>query len=91
MEVRRLVEEARQRAEKILHQKREQLELLTRALIEYETLTRDEMEKVLRGDKLDKLELSSPSPSPSSTTKDAATPLKLPDALNQAPKFNRKS
>lgn len=71
-EVRRLVEEARARAEKILTDKRKELELLTKALIEYETLTKEEMEKVLRGEKLDKLS-SSPS-----------APLKLPEALQTA-------
>jgi ATP-dependent metalloprotease len=64
-----LVEEARTRATNILTEKRKELELLTKALIEYETLTREEMEKVLRGEKLDKLE-SSP-----------AAPLKLPEPL----------
>ncbi|KAJ5730068.1 ATPase AAA-type core [Penicillium malachiteum] len=68
-EVRRLVEEARGRANKILTEKRHELELLSKALIEYETLTKEEMEQVLRGEKLDKLS-SSPS-----------APLKLPDAL----------
>lgn len=67
--MRRLVEEARVRASKILSEKRKELELLTRALIEYETLTKDEMEKVLKGEKLDKM-VSAPS-----------APLKLPDAL----------
>ncbi|KAL2823913.1 P-loop containing nucleoside triphosphate hydrolase protein [Aspergillus cavernicola] len=71
-EVRRLVEEARQRATDILTEKRHELELLTKALIEYETLTKDEMEKVLKGEKLDKIVL----------TPDA--PLKLPDALQTA-------
>lgn len=71
-EVRRLVEEARARANQILTEKRSELELLTKALIEYETLTKEEMEKVLRGEKLDKLS-SSPS-----------APLKLPDALQAA-------
>ncbi|KAJ5935356.1 hypothetical protein N7466_004903 [Penicillium verhagenii] len=71
-EVRRLVEEARARAEKILTEKRKELELLTKALIEYETLTKDEMEKVLRGEKLDKL-ASLPS-----------APIKLPDSLSTA-------
>ncbi|KAJ5595318.1 ATPase AAA-type core [Penicillium hispanicum] len=71
-EVRRLVEEARLRATKILTEKREELELLSKALIEYETLTKEEMEQVLRGEKLDKL-VSSPS-----------APLKLPEALQAA-------
>ena len=71
-EVRRLVEEARLRASKILTEKREELEILTKALIEYETLTKDEMEKVLKGEKIDKLASS------------ASAPLKLPDALQVA-------
>lgn len=48
------------------------MELLSKALIEYETLTREEMEKILKGEKLEKL---------SSTP---AAPLKLPDALQTA-------
>lgn len=72
-EVRRLVEEARVRAQNILTEKRNELELLTQALIEYETLTKEEMEKVLKGEKLEKLEPPSSSP-----------PLKLPEALQTA-------
>ncbi|KAJ9251250.1 hypothetical protein DTO195F2_7885 [Paecilomyces variotii] len=74
-EVRRLVEEGRARATKILTERRSELETLTKALMEYETLTKEEMEKVLRGEKLDKLE-SIPT-----------APLKLPEAL-QAPGLN---
>jgi hypothetical protein len=71
-EVRRLVEEARQRAMKLLTEKRKELEILTRALIEYETLTKEEMEKILRGEKLEgKLK----------AIKDA--PIKLPEVLMQ--------
>ncbi|PKY02803.1 AAA+-type ATPase [Aspergillus campestris IBT 28561] len=61
-EVRRLVEEARARASTILTEKRSELELLTKALIEYETLTKEEMEKVLRGEKLPKLEIAPEAP-----------------------------
>ncbi|KAL4921749.1 P-loop containing nucleoside triphosphate hydrolase protein [Aspergillus aurantiobrunneus] len=71
-EVRRLVEEARLRAAKILSERRQELELLTKALIEYETLTKEEMEKVLKGEKLDKLVLP------------LETPLKLPETLQTA-------
>lgn len=67
--MRRLVEEARGRATTILTEKRHELELLTKALIEYETLTKEEMEQVLKGEKIKKLE-SSP-----------RAPVKLPDAL----------
>ncbi|KAL4945374.1 hypothetical protein BDV06DRAFT_219345 [Aspergillus oleicola] len=75
-EVRRLVEEARQRATNILTEKRHELELVTKALIEYETLTKEEMEKVLKGEKLDKLSLP------------ADAPLKLPEALQGVPATN---
>ncbi|KAJ6089789.1 hypothetical protein N7467_005005 [Penicillium canescens] len=68
-EVRRLVEEARDRATTILTERRNELELLSKALIEYETLTKEEMEQVLRGEKIKKL-ASSP-----------RAPVKLPDAL----------
>ncbi|KAF7717956.1 Mitochondrial inner membrane i-AAA protease supercomplex subunit YME1 [Penicillium ucsense] len=71
-EVRRLVEEARERATKILTEKREQLEILSKALIEYETLTKEEMEQVLRGEKLDKMS-SAPE-----------APIRIPDALQAA-------
>ncbi|KAJ5380325.1 Mitochondrial inner membrane i-AAA protease supercomplex subunit YME1 [Penicillium cataractarum] len=71
-EVRRLVEEARARATKILTEKRNELEILSKALIEYETLTKEEMEKVLRGEKLDKMAIS------------PSAPIKLPDALQAA-------
>ena len=71
-EVRRLVEEARDRATNILTEKRHELELLTKALIEYETLTKEEMEQVLKGEKISKLQ-SSP-----------VAPLKLPDPLQSA-------
>ncbi|PGG96444.1 ATP-dependent metalloprotease [Blastomyces parvus] len=71
-EVRRLVEEASLRATAILTEHRKELELLTKALMEYETLTKDEMEKVLKGEKLDKLE-SIPK-----------APIILPDALMAA-------
>ena len=70
--MRRLVEEARARATKILTEKRNELEILSKALIEYETLTKEEMEKVLRGEKLDKLAIS------------PSVPIKLPDALQAA-------
>lgn len=55
-EVRRIVDAANARARAILTARRADLETLTHALVEYETLTREEMERVLRGEKLEKLE-----------------------------------
>ncbi|KAF1350778.1 intermembrane space AAA protease IAP-1 [Delphinella strobiligena] len=51
-EVRRLVEEGRERAMKLLTTNRIQLERLANALVEYETLNKEEMETVVRGEKL---------------------------------------
>lgn len=68
-EVRRIVDESSSRAKVILKERRKELELVTKALLEYETLTKEEMEKVIRGEKLDKLELS------------PKAPIILPDAL----------
>ena len=54
-EVRRLVEEGKDRARKILTERRKDLDIIAKALIEYEVLTLDELEKVLKGEKLQKL------------------------------------
>ena len=51
-EVRRLVEDGRERAMKLLTEKRHELDALAKALVEYETLNKEEMEKVVRGEKL---------------------------------------
>lgn len=51
-EVRRLVEEGHARATKLLNANREGLERLANALVEYETLNKEEMEAAVRGEKL---------------------------------------
>lgn len=51
-EVRRLVEEGRERATKLLTANRVQLDRLANALVEHETLSREEMEAAVRGEKL---------------------------------------
>ncbi|KAK6539123.1 hypothetical protein TWF694_010656 [Orbilia ellipsospora] len=51
-EIRRLLEEGRLRATRLLTEHRKELELLARALIEYESLDRSEMEKVIKGEPL---------------------------------------
>ncbi|CZT45039.1 probable AAA protease IAP-1 (mitochondrial intermembrane space) [Rhynchosporium secalis] len=53
-EVRRLIDEGRERAMKLLLSKRKELDLLAKALIEHETLDKDEAFKVIKGEKLDK-------------------------------------
>ncbi|OBT83053.1 hypothetical protein VE02_08761 [Pseudogymnoascus sp. 03VT05] len=52
-EVRRTIEEGRQRAHALLVNKRKELDLLARALINYETLDKEEAYKVIRGEKLE--------------------------------------
>ena len=66
-EVRRIVNEARQRVHNLLLSKRRELDLIATALVEYEVLDREEMQKVLKGEKLPKL-TSSPN-----------APIKLPE------------
>ena len=54
-EVRRLIDEGRERAKKLLLSKRKELDLVAKALVEYETLTAEELQKVIRGEKLNKI------------------------------------
>lgn len=54
-EVRRFIEEARQRAETLLTEHRKDLDTLAKALVEYEVLSLDEMQRVLKGEKLQKM------------------------------------
>jgi ATP-dependent metalloprotease len=66
-EVRRIIEAGKDRATKLLTEKRTELDRLANALVEYETLDKAEMEKVIRGEKLpDKIKSS------------IDTPIKLP-------------
>ena len=54
-EVRRIIEEARQRATVLLTEHRKDLDTLAKALVEYEVLSLDEMQRVLKGEKLQKM------------------------------------
>ncbi|KAL3426677.1 ATP-dependent metallopeptidase [Phlyctema vagabunda] len=51
-EVRRVIEEGRVRATNLLESKRRELDLLAKALVEYETLNNEEAFKVIKGEKL---------------------------------------
>jgi cell division protease FtsH len=53
-EVRRLVDTGYETAKRILTERREDLERLAKGLLEYETLTGDEIRKVLAGEALDR-------------------------------------
>lgn len=52
-EVRRVIEEGRIRATKLLQTKRKELDLLAKALVDYETLNKEEAFKVIKGEKLE--------------------------------------
>jgi ATP-dependent metalloprotease len=67
-EVRRIIEAGKDRATKLLTEKRVELDRLATALVEYETLDKAEMEKVIRGEPLPANKLK--------TSPD--TPIKLP-------------
>lgn len=54
-EVTRFVEEGKSRATALLTEKRKELDILAKALVEYETLSLEEIKKVLKGEKLDKM------------------------------------
>ncbi|KAH7135888.1 intermembrane space AAA protease-like protein IAP-1 [Dendryphion nanum] len=51
-EVRRLIDEAKESARQILQSKRKELDLLAQALVQYETLDKEEILKVIKGEKL---------------------------------------
>ena len=59
-EVRRLIDEAKDTARKILLDNRKELELLAHALVKYETLEKAEMLKVIKGETLPDRLIASP-------------------------------
>lgn len=68
-EVTRFVEEGKSRATALLKEKRKELDMLAKALVEYETLSLEEIKTVLKGEKLDKMSAQ------------VKTPLKLPEIV----------
>jgi cell division protease FtsH len=63
-EIKRLVEGGYEEARRIISERREDLEKLAKALLEYETLTGEEIQKVLKGEKLDRPEDQPAAPRP---------------------------
>ncbi|KAK1778140.1 putative ATP-dependent peptidase [Copromyces sp. CBS 386.78] len=51
-EVKRVLDESYERARNLLTEKRKELDFLAKALVEYETLDKKEVERVIRGEKL---------------------------------------
>jgi ATP-dependent metalloprotease len=66
-EVRRILDESYRRAYEVLTERRKDLDILAKALVEYEVLNADEMRRVLKGEKLAKL------------TANPDQPIKLPE------------
>ena len=64
-EVKRLIDDGYETAKRILSEKRDDLERLAQGLLEYETLTGDEIRKVLAGEKLDRSDDAGTPPPPS--------------------------
>lgn len=56
-EIRKIIDEAYIDAQKILKRKKNDLDLIAKALIEYESLSGDEIKDILRGKKIDKKDL----------------------------------
>jgi cell division protease FtsH len=59
-EIRRIVEEGYTRAQTVLTDHRDELETLAKALLEYETLSGDEIKAVLAGEPIDRGGMSQP-------------------------------
>jgi cell division protease FtsH len=60
-EIRRVVEEGYERAKHLLDEHREELEKLAQALLEYETMSGDEIKKVIAGESIDRGGMKGPS------------------------------
>ncbi|KAF1952491.1 ATP-dependent metallopeptidase Hfl [Byssothecium circinans] len=67
-EVRRLIDEAKENAKKLLLEKRSELDALATGLVQYETLDKEEIVKVIKGEKLPDRLMAMPD-----------TPIKLPE------------
>jgi cell division protease FtsH len=78
-EIRRLVEEGYKQATKILTEKRADLEALAKGLLEYETLTGDEIQDLLKGKKPNRESVLEPTAPRTSAVPPAGKPRPRPD------------
>jgi cell division protease FtsH len=83
-EIKRFVEDGYQMARKIVSERRAELELLAKSLIEYETLTGDEIKDLLLGKKPMRESASEPAPR-GSAVPSAGKPRPRPEAGDVAP------
>jgi cell division protease FtsH len=79
-EVRKLVEEGLAEAERILTEKRGDLEVLAKGLIEFETLTGDEIKDLLEGKRPNRETAVEPTTPRSSAVPPSGKPRPRPDA-----------
>ncbi|MFZ5732494.1 MAG: ATP-dependent zinc metalloprotease FtsH [Pseudomonadota bacterium] len=84
-EIRRLVEEGYQEATKILTEKRADLETLAKGLLEFETLTGDEIVDLLNGKKPNRESVLEPTGPRTSAVPPAGKPRPRPDAGGMEP------
>ena len=84
-EVRRLLGEAYERARHILAERRDSLDRLAQALLEHETLDREEVELVMAGKPLPPATPPAPPPLPAEARKPATQPLRGPVLGNPPP------
>ena len=87
-EVRRFVDEGEERAKKILTEFADQHELIAQALLEYETLTGDELQELVDNGKIDRKPEEAPKPAstvsaPSTVPSTAASEDKASDASSE--------
>jgi len=73
-EIRRFVDEAYQQARKILSEHLDDLHMVARALLEYETLSGDEIKALLRGETIDRPSVHDDEPSPDSKPSGSTVP-----------------
>jgi cell division protease FtsH len=78
-EIRRLVEEGYNQATKILTEKRSDLEMLAKGLLEYETLSGDEIQDLLKGKKPNRESVLEPTTPRTSAVPPAGKPRPRPD------------
>jgi ATP-dependent metalloprotease len=85
-EVRRTIEEGRQRATALLTSKRKELDLLAKALVDYETLDREEAFKVVRGEQLSRQRVANvPMKLPEGPREGSSVPAELPPIPGSQP------
>ena len=89
-EIRRVVEQGYERAKTVLTEHRDELETLAKALLEYETLTGDEINKVLAGETIDRGGAKGPAiPAAGSSIPKAKRPKRGQSAVRRRPAPSR--